>query len=294
VQITNLAPGHRRSSTNRAILLVLAGIGSVQVGAAVGKGAFDAISPSALTWLRLLASALLMLAWTRPALRGHSRSDWLVAGGFGVSLAIMNWSFYQSISRIPIGVAVTIEFVGPLAVAVGGSRRVRDVLWVLLAGTGVALLGFSPANLNLPGVGFALLAGAGWAAYILLSSHTGRRWVGLDGLTIASVLAAGLLTPVAIPAGGDALLKPHLIGIGFAIGLLSSALPYSLEITALRTLPQSLFGILMSLEPAAAALAAAIILGELLTASQWLAMTCVIAASIGATRFQSRENPPPS
>ncbi|MGL5823969.1 MAG: EamA family transporter [Nocardioides sp.] len=291
VQTTDLALGKHRRGVNQAIALVLVGTASVQVGAAVGKGAFDSIAPTSLTWLRLVASAALMLAWARPSLRGHSRADWLVASGFGFTLAVMNWAIYQSFARIPIGVAVTIEFVGPLAVAVVGSRRARDVLWVLLAGTGVALLGFSPTDLNLAGVGVALLAGVCWAAYIMLSAHTGRRWSGLDGLAVASALAAGLLTPMAVGAGGAALAEPQILAIGLAIGLLSSAIPYSLEITALRTLPPALFGILMSLEPAVAALAAGLILGELLTLSQWVAMVCVMVASIGATRSQSRAGP---
>lgn len=268
----------------RAIWLVLAGIGSVQIGSAIGKGSFDDISPTGLTWLRLVASALIMVALARPRLRGHSRPDWTLAMMFGATLAFMNWAFYQAISLIPIGVAVTIEFIGPLSVAVLGSRRPRDLIWVVLAAVGVSLLGLSPSDLNWAGVGFALLAAASWAAYILVTVRTGQRWPGLDGLAVASVVAALLLTPFALQTGTDVLLDPHILAVGALIGLLSSAVPYGLEITALRTLPPGQFGILMSLEPAAAALAAALILGELLTPIQFLAMACVVIASIGSTR----------
>jgi len=265
-----------------AIWLVLAGIVSVQLGSVIGKGAFDSVAPTALTWLRLAASVLILLIWARPRLKGHDRTDWAFAIAFGTSLALMNWSIYQSFSRIPIGVAVTIEFLGPLAVALAGSRRPRDVLWVLLAGLGVALLGGARTGLDLAGVGFALLAGASWAAYILLSAQTGRRWPGIDGLTIASLVALAWLTPGAIVTGGDALLDPRVLAVGAAVGLLSSAIPYGLEIHALRSLSPALFGILMSLEPAAAALAAAVVLGELLTPVQLLAMAFVMVASTGA------------
>ena len=268
----------------RAIVFVIVGILSVQFGAAVAKDLFGRIDPTAMVWLRLLSSALVLVVIARPVLRGRSRQDWLVVVGFGASLGLMNWAIYQSFARIPLGLAVTIEFVGPLAIAVVGSRRVRDLAWVVLAGLGVALLGFDPEGVTLAGVLFALLAGAAWAAYILLSAGTGRRWPGLDGLAVASVVAMLPLTPYAVHAGGDTLLEPEILALGAAVGLLSSVIPYSLELNALRTLRPSVFGILMSLEPAAAALAGLLLLGEVLTPVQLLAMACVVSASIGATR----------
>jgi inner membrane transporter RhtA len=268
----------------RAIAFVVVGILSVQFGAAVAKDLFGRIDPTSMVWLRLLSSSLVLVVIARPVLRGRSRPDWLVVLGFGTSLGLMNWAIYQSFARIPLGLAVTIEFVGPLAIAVVGSRRVRDLAWVLLAGLGVALLGFDPAGVTLVGVLFALLAGAAWAAYILLSAGTGRRWPGLDGLAVASVVAMLPLTPYAVHVGGDSLLEPEVLALGAAVGLLSSVIPYSLELNALRTLRPSVFGILMSLEPAAAALAGLLLLGEVLTPVQLLAMACVVAASIGATR----------
>jgi inner membrane transporter RhtA len=272
--------------------LVITGIISVQVGAAIAKDLFQLIPPTAMVWLRLITSAVIFLIMTRPRLTGHSRHDWLVVLGFGVSLMIMNWSIYQSFARIPLGIAVTIEFLGPLAVAVVGSRRLLDLVWVLLAGAGVALLGLSRATLSLAGVGFALLAGLAWACYILLSAQTGRHWPGLTGLAIASMVGAIALAPPAVLEGGTRLLSPTVLALGVAIGLLSSVIPYSFELMALRRIPPRVFSILMSLEPAAAALAAMIVLSEFLNAIQWLAMACVVIASIGATRTSTTLDQP--
>ncbi len=276
----------------RAIGFVLIGILSVQFGAAIAKDLFDRIDPTAMVFLRLLTSALVLLAIARPALRARSRQDWLVVAAFGATLGLMNWAIYQSFARIPLGIAVTIEFVGPLAIAVIGSRRARDLVWVALAAIGVALLGFEPEGVTLPGVLFALLAGASWAAYILLSASTGRRWPGLDGLAVASVLATLLLTLPAIHAGGGTLLDPEILALGAAVGLLSSVIPYSFEMAALRRLRPAVFGILMSLEPAVAALAAVVVLQEFLAPVQWVAMGCVIVASVGATRSGTPQTEP--
>ena len=275
------------SSRISPVWLVLVGILSVQFGAGVAKDLFDEVPPTVMVWLRLATSVLVLGLVARPVLRGRSRADWLVVVGFGVSLGTMNWAIYQAFARIPLGLAVTIEFVGPLTLAVLGSRRARDLVWVGLAAAGVLLLGFDGDDLDPAGVGFALLAGAAWAAYILLSGHTGRRWPGLDGLTLASLVATLMLTPYAVPAGGDLLLDPRILLLGAAVGLLSSVIPYSCEITALRSMPPALFSILMSLEPAAAALAGIVVLGELLSPPQWLAMACVVVASVGATRSRS-------
>lgn len=268
----------------RAIWYVVGGILSVQFGAAIAKGLFDRIDPTAMVFLRLVTSAVVLTLLARPLLRGRSRQDWLVVIGFGVSLGTMNWAIYQSFARIPLGIAVTIEFIGPLAIAVFGSRRPRDLAWVALAVAGVLLFGFDPTGVTLAGVLFALLAGAAWAAYILLSASTGRRWPGLDGLAVASVVATLMLLPYAVARGGEMLVVPEILLLGAAVGLLSSVIPYSLELAALRSMKPSVFGILMSLEPAAAALAAMLLLQEFLSPLQLLAMGCVIAASIGATR----------
>lgn len=281
-----------RTHPLQAVLMVLAGIVSVQAGAAIAKGLFDETTPDAMVWLRLATSTVVLLALVRPKLRGHTRQDWLVAAGYGLCLAGMNWAIYQSFSRIPLGVAVTIEFIGPLLVAAFGSSRLRDLAWVGLAGVGVLMLGWERTGLDWLGVGFALLAGAFWAGYILLSAATGARWQGLDGLAVASTMAMLLVTPLAFAAGTEFLRHSHLLLLGAAVGLLSSVIPYALELVALRSLPTSLFGILMSIEPAAAALAALVLLGEVLSPVQWLAMGCVIVASVGATRAAAASRDP--
>lgn len=286
----------RLSGRGTAIGLVLIGIASVQLGAGVAKNLFDEISPTGMVWLRLASSSLLLLLIARPRLGGRDRRDWLTVLGFGVSLALMNWAIYQSFSRIPIGIAVTIEFIGPLAVAVLGSRRPRDLAWVGLAAIGVLLLGAERADLDPVGVAFAFVAGASWAGYILLSAHTGRRWEGLDGLAVASVVAVLLLSPALVPIDRDPLVDPRIILLGAAIGLLSSVIPYSCELVALRRLRPALFGVLMSLEPAAAALAGLLVVGEHLSAVQWAAIGFVVAASVGATRAAAPDeapSPPP-
>lgn len=279
-----------RNSSRRLVSpvwLVLVGILSVQFGAGIAKSLFDEVAPTTIVWLRLVTSAVVLVAVARPVLRGRSRQDWLVVLAFGVSLGTMNWAIYQAFARIPLGVAVTLEFVGPLTLAVLGSRRVRDLLWVLLAGLGVAVLGLEGGgDVTVLGVVFALLAGAMWAAYILLSAQTGSRWPGFDGLALASVVATVLLTPFAIGEGGGDLLDPRILVLGAVVGLLSSVVPYSCELVALRSIRPSVFSVLMSLEPAAAALAGIVVLREFLSAAQWLAMVCVVVASVGATRSQ--------
>ncbi len=286
-----------RNSSRRLVSpvwLVLIGILSVQFGAGIAKGLFDEISPTAIVWLRLVTSAIVLVAVARPVLRGRSRSDWLVVLAFGACLGLMNWAIYQSFARIPLGVAVTLEFIGPLTLAVIGSRRLRDLLWVLLAGLGVAVLGLEGGDdVNLAGVLFALLAAAMWAAYILLSAQTGQRWPGFDGLALASVVATVLLTPFAVGESGGDLIDPRILLLGAAVGLLSSVVPYSCELVALRSIRPSVFSILMSLEPAAAALAGIIVLQEFLTWEQWLAMVFVVIASVGATRSSRTLAPAP-
>lgn len=277
-----------------AIWLVIGSIFSVQAGAAVAKHLFDDVSPTAMVWLRLVTSAVILGVLIRPRLRGRSRADWLTALGFGVSLMGMNWAIYQSFARIPLGIAVTIEFLGPLGIAIIGSRKLTDLIWVALAGAGVFLLGSQSTELNLAGVLFALIAAFFWACYILLSAQTGRRWSGLSGLSVASIVGAVVLAGPAIASAGDTLLQPRIIALGLAVGVMSSVLPYSLELIALRHIPPRVFGILMSLEPAAAALAGFLLLRESLTVTEMLAMACVIVASGGATRSAQKPTVEPA
>jgi inner membrane transporter RhtA len=276
------------------VWLVLGGILSVQFGAGLAKSIFDEVAPTTIVWLRLATSAVVLVLVARPVLRGRTRQDWYVVLAFGAALGLMNWTIYQAFARIPLGVAVTLEFIGPLTLAVVGSRRARDLVWVALAAIGVAVLGFAGGgSVNVAGVLFALVAGGCWAAYILLSASTGRRWPGFDGLALASVIATVLLTPAAVGVGGSDLFDPRILLIGAAVGLLSSVIPYSFELVALRSLRPSVFSILMSLEPAAAALAGIVVLQEFLTPEQWVAMVCIVIASVGATRSSRTVAPAP-
>ena len=271
------------------VWLVVFGIVSVQVGATISKGLFGAISPVGMVFLRLATSSLVMLAVARPRLRGRTLADWRPVLALATALGAMNWAIYESFSRIPLGVAVTIEFVGPLLVAAFGSRRPRDFVWVGLAALGIAMFRAGPVKVDPIGFALAIVAGGCWAMYILATVATGRRWAGIEGLAIASAMATLALAPVAIASAGPRLLHPHLLLIGAAVGLLSSVIPYSVEMIALRTVPPRVFGILMSLEPAAAALAAAVLLREWLTPLQLAAMACVTAASVGAARGETRD-----
>ncbi|GIH24690.1 threonine transporter RhtB [Acrocarpospora phusangensis] len=266
--------------------LVLLGILSVQVGAGLAKNLFTVLPPSAVVFLRISTGALVLLAVALPRLRGLNRGDLLAGTAFGVSLGLMNLSFYEALARLPMGVAVSIEFLGPLTVAVVASRRRLDLLWVLLAAAGIVLL--APwgdlAGASWAGIGFALAAGALWAAYILLSASVGRRFPGATGLSFAMLVSALVSAPVGIAAGGVDLFRPEILLLGLGVGLLSSVIPYTLELEALRRMPKRVFGILMSLEPAAAALVGLFVLGEILHVREWAAIGCVVLASIGATK----------
>ena len=242
------------------------GIVSVQLGAAIAKNLFDSLGPGGTVFLRIAFAALVLLVLVRPKLGGYDRNAYLVAGLFGLALALMNLSLYLAIDRIPLGVAVTLEFVGPLGVAVAGSRRILDVLWVVLAAAGILLLAplgaFGGMDLDPVGVAFALLAGCFWASYILLSARTGSAFPGGTGLVIALCVGTVVLAPVGIAGAGSALLDPKLLLAGFGVAMLSSAIPFSLDLEALRKIPARIFGVLMSLEPAVAALAGLVVLGE--------------------------------
>jgi inner membrane transporter RhtA len=274
--------------------MVLLAAGSVQFGAALAKTLFDEAGPGGTVFLRVAFAAVLLMALWRPRLRGHAPRDlWLVAA-FGLTLAGMNLAFYASLDRIPLGVSVTFEFVGPLGVAVAGSRQPIDLLWVTLAAAGILLLSdFGEfTDLDPAGVALALLAGAFWACYILLSARTGRAFPGGAGLALAMVVASLPLAPVGIADGGGSLLEPEVLVLGSAVAILSSAIPYSLELEALRRLPAGVFGVLMSLDPAVAALAGYVVLGEMLGVGEVVAIGLVVVASAGAARSASPVEPP--
>ncbi len=267
-------------------LLVLGGVASTQLGASLAKGIFDDAGPAGTVFLRVaLAAVVLALLW-RPSVRGHSRRELALIAAFGVSLAAMNLSFYEALDRIPQGVAVTIEFVGPLTVAVLGSRRPRDLVWVTLAAAGILLLAdLGGGRLDPVGSALALLAGVFWGSYILLSARVGQAFAGGSGLALAMGFGALLLVPVGVAGAGTALLDPRVLALGAAVAMLSSALPYSFELEALRRLPTGVFGVLMSMEPAVAALSGLVVLGEVLGARDLAAIGLVVVASAGAARF---------
>jgi inner membrane transporter RhtA len=233
----------------------------------------------------------MLAALWRPSLRGHDRADLWLAGAFGLVLGAMNVAIYESIARIPLGVAITCEFVGPLGVAVAGSRRRLDLLWVGLAAAGILLLATpGGGGLNAAGVILALVAGALWAAYILLSARVGRVFPGGDGLALAMCLAAVLVLPVGIADGGSNLLDPGILLAGLGVAVLSSLIPYSFELEALRRMPAHVFGVLMSLQPAAGAIAGLVVLDQVLKANEWAGMALVIAACAGATFYAERSS----
>ena len=275
--------------------LVMFGVFSVQLGAAIAKNLFDSLGPGGTVFLRMAFAALVLVVLVRPRLGGHDRNAYLVAGLFGLALALMNLSLYLAIDRIPLGVAVTLEFVGPLGVAVAGSRRLLDLLWVVLAAAGILLLAplgvFGGTDLDPVGVALALIAGCLWASYILLSARTGSAFPGGTGLVIALCVGTVVLAPFGIAGAGYSLLDPKLLLAGFGVAMLSSAIPYSLELEALRKIPTRVFGVLMSLEPAVAALVGLIVLGERLGARAVVAVAFVTVAAAGASLFGKQADP---
>lgn len=270
-----------RTARAPAPLLVLLAVLSVQFGGALAATLVPAIGAAGSVTLRLLIGTLILLAVARPELRGHGRHRWRTVVLFGLTLGSMNWAFYASLGRLPIGVAVTIEFAGPLALTVALSRRVVDVLAAGAAALGVLLISHiftEPlADLDLLGLGLAALAGACWAGYIVLSKRTGAAFSQLDGLALAMVFATALVAPFGLGSAGQWTAEVLLKGLGIAV--LSSVLPYSLELLALRRLDPRVFGVLLSLEPAVAALAGFVVLAQRLSAPQLLGMTLVVAAS---------------
>lgn len=277
------ASGVGRSDGVPAPVLVVGAIASVQSGAAVATRLFPTVGPGGAVFLRLAISAVLVGALSRPRLRGVPRPDLALVVGFGLVLATMNCLFYLSLARIPLGVAVTVEFLGPLGVAIAGSRRLLDLLWVGFAALGVALLGSGGGHLDVVGVALAAAAGVCWAGYIVASQRVGRVFDGMTGLAIALCVGAVAIAPYGVIAGGTALLRPEVLAKGAAIAVLSSAIPYSLELASLRRLRAAVFGVLMSLEPAMGALSGLVFLDQRLRWQEWLAVVAVMVASVGAT-----------
>jgi inner membrane transporter RhtA len=267
--------------------MVLAAALSVQFGAALGATLFDTLGPGGASLLRQGFAAVILLALWRPRVRAHSASDLRLAAAFGVALGLMNLCFYEALDRIPLGVCVTIEFIGPVAVAVAFSRRALDLVWVVLAVAGILLLAdpFGASGVDRTGLVLILGAAACWAVYIVLAQRATRVFHGSTGLALAAAVAWLMpLAPGLTEAGVGDLLAPDALAIGLAVALLSSVIPYSLESESLRRLPANVFGVLMSLEPAVAALAGFVVLGQRLSARDLVAIALVIAASVGVTR----------
>ena len=272
--------------TRAAGAMVLGSIVSVQSGAALATSLFDEVGSGGAVFLRSLFGALILLAFARGLPRPLRRPGFGDVVLFGVALAAMNLCFYASLERLPLGVAVTLEFVGPLGVALFGARRARDVLWAVLAAAGIVLLsdGAGAGGIDTLGAVLALVAGGFWAVYILVGARVGRSYPGLGGLALATSISTLLVAPFGIAAGEGDLLSPAVLAVGLGVGLLSAAIPYGLELEALRRLPRAVFGVLMSLEPAVAATVGFVALSQDLAALELVAIALVVVASAGALR----------
>jgi inner membrane transporter RhtA len=271
-----------------APLYALGAIASVQLGATVATHLFAFLGPAGTVFLRVGFGACILLAIARPRWPQFDTRQWRSIVLFGLIVAGMNLCFYQAIARIPLGIAVTIEFIGPLGVAIAGSRQGLDFAWAAMAATGVAMLSFGGGNVTPVGLLFALGAAAGWASYILLSQRVGQLVPGPDGLAFALGIGGLALLPFGIAGAGARLLDLRNLGIGLVVAILSSAVPFSLEFAALRRLSSQVFGILMSLEPAMGAAAGLLFLGQHLSLRDLIAIVLVMIASAGATRTAPR------
>jgi inner membrane transporter RhtA len=286
------APGIRGNPAV-AVAMVVGSISSVQCGAALATTLFDKVGPAGAVFLRGAFGALILLAVAHRDVARVRRADLRDIALFGTTLAAMNLCFYSSIERLPLGIAVTFEFIGPLLVAIFGSHRRRDLVWAGLAALGIVLLSgdFGGQSIDLLGAVLALTAGAFWGFYILLSARVGGRSEGLGGLALAMAISAVLLAPSGIAVGGAELGTAAVLLRGLGVGILSSALPYALEIEALRRLPNAVFGVMMSLEPGVAALVGFIALGQGLDPVEAVAIALVVAASAGALRSAATPAP---
>lgn len=269
-------------------LLALLSMLAVQVGAADAKGLFHRLGTGGTVFMRIWFAAIVLLVLWRPRIRGHSRRDYTAVLLFGITIAAMNASFYAAIARLPLGIAVTVEFLGPLGLAIAGSRHRLDLLWAGLALLGIALL--TPIRgeaIDPIGLLFAVLAGALWAVYILANIRVGAAFPGHDGLALSMAVAAVAIAPAGVALSAAPLLNLGLLAAGASVALLSTVIPFSLEHAALKRLPARTFGVLMSLEPGIAALIGLLVLGEALSLRTILALACVTLATVGNARWGS-------
>ncbi|RTR28614.1 EamA family transporter [Deinococcus radiophilus] len=276
------------------LLMLLTGMLTIQGGAAIAKGLFPAVGAMGTAGLRVVLAAALLTLLFRPPFHRIVPAHWRLIVPYGLALGLMNLSFYASLERLPLGVAVTIEFTGPLALSLYLSRRPADFLWVLLAAAGIALM--APRGelqgLDPVGMGFALLAGFFWALYILAGSRVSRELSGTISVTAGMWVAAAVTVPFAVLGAGASLLAPNILLAGLGVALLSSAVPYTLEMQAMKFIPPKVFGVLSSLEPALAAIAGLLLLGEQLSPVQWTALVLVMLASVGMTLTNQERGEP--
>ena len=265
--------------------LAIGAMAIIQLGVALSEPLLDEIGPSGVVALRLLVAAAVLWPLTRPVLRGRARHDLWPAIALGAFSAVQTLAFFASIDRIPLGVAVAIEFLGPLAVGLAGSRRALDGLWVAAAAAGVALLTVGPGAGGLDPLGLALagVSAVGWAGYIVLTKRVGARWAGLEGLAVSLAVAAGLTLGPGVATAGVALADPAVLAAGAGLALLAPLAPFALEMLALRRLPAAVFGVVMSLEPAIGALLGFALLGQRLGLAAVAAIGLILVASAGAT-----------
>jgi len=275
-----------------AVPAVLLSIISVQGGAAIAKGIFPVLGAASTSALRIVFSAIILVIFNRPNLKSLSNTQWKAVALYGLTLGAMNIIFYMAIARIPLALGVALEFIGPLVLAMTGSKRVIDFLWVILAAVGIALIApWSNNGLDIIGVLLALFAGALWAGYIVLGGRISKIMDGGKAVSIGMIFASAVVLPVAIGNGLLTHFRPHMLLSGFLLALLSSAIPFTLEMSALRRIPAKTFSILMSLEPAVAALSGLVFLHEYLSLNEWIAVALIIIASAGAT--MKTKNPVP-
>lgn len=281
-----------RDGKATALSLVAIGLICQELGASFGVLLFSHAQPVAVVTFRLVFSALVLMLVARPKLRGLNATQWRSILALGIALMVMNTSFYLALERLSLGVTVTIEVLGPLVLSVIMARRRIAWLWAGFALVGVAALGAGGwSALDPIGVLFAAIAGVAWAAYILASARVGRQVPGISGLALAMCVGAVLVLPFGILADPPAFVTPSVIAMGFAVAMLSSTIPYTAELLALRKIPESMFSILMSLGPATASIAGFVILGQHLTTWEIVGITLVIVASMGAVLMGSRAQP---
>ncbi|RNL51715.1 EamA family transporter [Pedobacter jejuensis] len=280
---------------NKSILIppvpaVILSIVSVQGGAAIAKGIFPVIGAAATSSLRIVLSAIILILFNRPSLKNLTPQQWKTVSLYGITLGLMNLIFYKAIERIPLGLGVTLEFIGPLVLAISGSKKALDFLWVVLAAIGIAFIAPWKSNgVDLIGVILALVAGIFWAAYIVLGGRISKIMDGGKAVTIGMMFASAVIIPFALADGILVNITPKIFMAGLALALLSSAIPFTLEMKALKKMPAKTFSILMSLEPAAGALSGLIFLNEYLSFYEWIAVVLVIIASAGATITRKRQ-----